>query len=252
MSNGKYLEITPQMKIPIYGSPGKQYDLSLAPFSKASLGAQKLLFGPNPLTAMALSGILLGGGGYGVGKFLSWLFPEHIREDAGKVYSIIGALLGTALSGVLHAYPGIKRHGLSGLIQPSPLQQALLDSMNKQSSVDAKIFKWGQFQGGTGATFAPDIDAAEWNKMILNDPFIPDADKLTIAGLPLAAAAQKGDKWVSISDIGRIASQVGMGYAKGKMLGAVAGPILRLRPDTKNKIQQVGALAGLLKSVGLF
>jgi len=85
-------------------------------------GAQKLLGGPNPLTAMLLGSGLGAGLGYLGGAAGHALLPDYVGRHAGRNMAMLGALGGAVVPGAIHLPSAWKHYGLSGLFRSQPLQ----------------------------------------------------------------------------------------------------------------------------------
>jgi hypothetical protein len=93
----------------------------------------------------------------------------------------------------------------------------------------------------------------EWGQVIMDDPYLTPPQRALAIGLPLAASAATGSNFVSPFDIGKIALGAGLGSGMGRALGMVAGPILGLTPKARDGLQNIGLLAGIVRStLGLY
>jgi len=106
-------------------------------------GAQKLLGGPNPMTAMLLGGALGGGLGYMGGRAANALFPNYLGRNAGKRLALMGILAGAGIPGAIHLPSALKHYGLAGLFKQQPLQGGpeyppMSQNVGSQSGYDAQ------------------------------------------------------------------------------------------------------------------
>ena len=269
----------------------------LAWWKNISDRVQGALGGPNPMTAMLLHGALGAGLGYGGGWLASHLMPGYVKKDVTRVTTPIGALMGAAIPGMLHAYPNMLEYGPQGLFQPTPLQGGpaypdteellknrpmgklglasrfdwVLDELERKVRIkcafdedddyererarieaeDDASLRAARASNYAGGLYVPQVNVDEWGQVITRDPFIPAASKAMIIGVPAAAAAATGSRWVTPSDVARVAANMGLGYGIGSAIGMVAGPLLRLTPAAQRDIQRAGMLAAAFKTVGL-
>ena len=89
---------------------------------KGMTGIQKVVGGPNPLTATLLGGAIGAGLGYGGGWLGHKLAPQYVGEDAPRKWALIGALGGGAFPAFKHGYPNAKELGWKGWVTPSRYQ----------------------------------------------------------------------------------------------------------------------------------
>jgi len=115
----------------------------------------------------------------------------------------------------------------------------------KSSCDDPYLEKCAYPSGGYGISIAVD----DWRNAIMQDRYLEPRDKAILAGLPVAAGASRGSRWVSPVDVAKVAASAGLGAFFGKAIGMVAGPFLALTPKAKQGIQNAGLLAGALKMI---
>jgi len=253
----------------------------LAPLRKVTDAIQMLGGGPNPLTATLLGGGLGALLGYGGGKLLHRFAPEYFEKDIGSRLGLpVGLLAGAGIPALMLGGGMHRMYGPKGWLMRSPLQggtselpagveppQWFKDRKTSAASTDnmyqdaidrvgavfnIKFEKDAFFMraGAGGRHHVPDVQTDEWGRVVAPDPFMPAPTKALVAGLPAATSAATGSKWVSPTDIGRVAANAGLGWGMGKAIGMVAGPILRLTPKARTDIQRAGLFAGLFKSLG--
>ena len=208
---------------------------------------QRLLGGPNPVTAALVTSAIGAGGGYLAGAGLEQVIPEQVL-DRGKLrrrLAVLGALPGLGLG----AYWGLRLNPAHG--QPAlsnwPFDQELTKQAYDQAFEDEFGYNTQYTAGGTGL---PDVPVDAFNTAVLRDPFTNPAIKGATVGLVAAAQqAQGGGDWVSPGDIARIAMGAGSGLLSGMIVGKVLGQLAGLSPTAQQQLQQGGMWAGILGKV---
>jgi len=99
-----------------------------------------------------------------------------------------------------------------------------------------------------GAGLGP-IPTDRWGRVIMDDPFLDDQSKAVAAGLPFAATASTGSRWVSPMDVARVAANSALGRATGWGIGQLARTFLGCTPQLQEGLQQAGTLAGAVRGV---
>ncbi len=231
----------------------KQTFTPLSPFASVGGPVSKLMGGPNALT-LALLGSALGAGVGGLGGWLtSKLMPDHLDNRLARNLSIIGLLAGAA-PGVAIGARQISKHGLPGIFKqwpPKPdtsvfdpvVEKMTADNIHIPSNTQTKTAAIA----GAGAIL-PTIDEPGWRRTVLTDPYLKQKEKAVAAGLPFGASLSRNRRFVSPMDIARISVGAGVGAITGKAIGDVASGFLGLTNKAKKDIQQVGLLAGLVRS----
>jgi hypothetical protein len=288
-------------------------------FSQGVDNAQKLVGGPNPLTAGLVGGAMGAGLGYGGGWLAHKVAPKYVDEDAARKWSMLGGAAGGGIPLLLHGYPNIKELGWRGLFQPSRFQgrqggeaglrgllpdkqdwtpeertqvaqhalqpaaeQELLahrwtpdeeDELTRAHVYDA-LHKTGYDIAGTlkvasdmfgivpvddlflekaadgiAGAWLGDIPIDEWGRTIMYDPYLDDHSKAIAAGLPAAAAAATGSRWVSPVDVARVAANTALGRVTGWGIGQLAKTFLGITPYAREQLQNAGTLAGAVRGV---
>jgi hypothetical protein len=241
------------------------------PLTRAFGGAQRLLGGANPLTA-TLAGSALGAGlGYGTGRLLGWALPRKYADPrkTARRMALMGGLAGGGL-GAWGSSPTVREHGVPGLFMSGPFKDNIWEKMFpkalddgytpegfKEVVKDAEATLQVEFERDehfekladrTGA-FLPNVPTDIWGRTVIDDPFLSAQQQAIAAGLPQAAAASRGSRWVSPADIGRIAVGAGLGGALGKGIGTLAQAFLGVSPQARDDLQSAGIFAGALKAL---
>lgn len=218
--------------------------------------------GPTPAISTIAGSMLGAAGGYTAGRIAENLLPERtlVPGRLRKNLMYLGAGAG-AMPGVYMAGMGasMRPHGsfFKAMLEPNvyygkeaavedEYQVVLRKSMEKLAQIG---------MGDAGAMFVPSIPVDAFNRVLLNDPFLPAPMAFATSGLINAADMSRGSSGIiSPYDITRIAVGMGAGltqaYLGGKLLGIVAG----LDPAAQRQLQRTGAIAGAIKATvpGLF
>ena len=233
-------------------------------------GAQKFMGGPNPLTAMLLTGALTGGLGYGAGYLMHKLFPNAVSRNAKNRWGIGAGLVGAAGSGALNVPYALEHDGIMGMFKAQPLQgnpgplESWLTSKPEPpaSRFDAELDKAAadfgvavdndtflkHAQPSMAGGFLPSVPTDEWGRVVFRDPYLSDREKAISAGLPAAAGAMRGSDMVSPRDIAKVAVNAGLGYGYGS-LGGLAARFLGFAEPVQVGLQRAGLLAGAIRGI---
>ena len=218
--------------------------------------------GPTPAVS-TLAGSLLGAaGGYTAGRIAENFLPERtlvpgrLRKNLMMLGAGAGAVPGLYMAGM---GASMRPHGsfFKSMIEPNVYygkEAAAVDEY--QTVLQRSMEKMAQIgMGDAGAMFVPSIPVDAFNRVLLNDPFLPAPMAFATSGLINAADMSRGSSGIiSPYDITRIAVGMGAGltqaYLGGKLLGIVAG----LDPTAQRQLQRTGAIAGAIKATvpGLF
>ncbi len=99
-----------------------------------------------------------------------------------------------------------------------------------------------------GAEYLEAIPTDEWGRVVMRDPFLEHPEKAIVAGLPAAAGAMRGSRWVSPRDVASVAANAGLGYGYG-YLGSLAAKFMGLTEPLQKGIQRAGLLAGAIRGI---
>ncbi len=226
--------------------------------TRAAGNAMKLVGGPNPLL-ITLLGSALGAGVGGLGGWAASRFmPEYLdKKRAPRNLAILGALLGAAPGAWIGGHE-IANQGIKGLIKkwppPTETKQSEYDPefSGVQWVIDNYDIPTSEFikkaaLAGAGDVL-PNIDEPQWRSAMFADPYLSMKEKAVSAGLPFSAGLARQKRFVSPMDVARISFGAGLGAATGKAVGHIASGFLGLTPKARQGIQQVGLLAGLVRS----
>lgn len=231
--------------------------------AKFSLGqtwdyTNKALGGPNPLSNAIVSGLLLGGLGYGAGTLAEQVIPERFLEPGAlrKPLGLAGLLAGAGI-GALNA--GELSRQLNIGYFPAWVTNSNTPVPPKYGE---KISSFGGFFGNSdptniGKPYIP-VDAfnrATWadaSKNYDQTSFVTHTSPQVAAattGIMSGIKQQTGSSIISPGTVirGLASAGVGLGVATvaGKTIGALAG----LTPVAQEKIQDMGLWGGMLHAV---
>lgn len=220
---------------------------------------QKILGGPNPLTAMALDALIGMALGDLAGRTLEFAFPRFFADSKfRKRLWLAGSLLGASLPFYIHGIQNLSTHGLKGLLTPSPIQEALTKSAIDYHAKKLRVLAEDltgkkiiddinpEFIKEASVKLAAKFDVSEWGKTVLDTDLSP-WEKTLLVTVPLTASMYRDSDWVTPVDVAKVSANMELGSLFGRLLGDLAVPILGLPRDVKEDLQRTGRLTGLLK-----
>lgn len=210
---------------------------------------QRALGGPTPLTNALVSGLALGGLGYGAGTVAENLFPEKYLERGKlrKTLGLAGAGVGLGLGG-FNAYANSRRlypgQGLLGFLKGFVTRN------------DTKIAQFMGAPGSSGATLfepslsVPNFNAITWQDVGRQNPLsTPPMYAAAATGLMSGiATAQRSPIIRPIDVISGIAS-AGVGLATANLAGRALSAMAGLTPAGQEKLQQMGMWGGMMHAI---
>jgi hypothetical protein len=239
-------------------------------------GAHTALGGARPLSNAIVSGLALGGLGYGVGTLAENLFPERYmqRGKLRKSLALAGGLGGLGI-GAANAYANSQATNtswLNGWLVPNnakPHGIPIEAQTNWHDGNGPDVSKMAAMQSGL---MAPSIPVDAFNRVVWNDvrptsyannpygtksPWGDNSQQMHTP--PQLAAATTG----LMSGIGAMAQSpiispgtvinglmsAGVGLATANIAGRTLGALAGLTPEAQNKIQDLGLWAGVLHAV---
>lgn len=252
---------------------------------KPHLSAQTMLGGPNPLTSTIVSGLLGAGLGYGGGWLLEKLFPEKYVKP-GRIrrnLALLGGLGGAALP-AWRASAAVQNQGISGLTQQDAQRVLPWNMFSKETlapefkaATEKFAAHLGRQHGGSMYAESIPVDAfnnAVWqdvrpgaardNPMGTKDPFGNNEQRMFAPTSPAVAAMASGvvsgvgsakrKSIISPMDVAKGLISAGVGLAAAKVFGGLAGAFFGVTPAARGKLQDLGALGGLLTPIvgGMF
>lgn len=220
-------------------------------------GANSMLGGPTPLSNAIVSGLMLGGLGYGAGTLAEQIVPERFLNPGSLRNSlgIMGLLAGAGV-GAMNAGETSRRLGVNYLPAWVTSNNTPLPPQAVEKNADFGGW-FGKGNTNIGKPYIP-VDAfnrATWadaSKNYDQSSFIEHTHPQIAAattGIMSGIKAQTGSNIISPSTVikGLASAGVGLGVATlaGKTIGALAG----LTPVAQEKIQDIGLWGGMLHSV---
>jgi hypothetical protein len=237
--------------------------------------AESAMGGPNPLTAMLLSGALAGGAGLGAGYLARYLWPETYEKRFPWSLGLLGALGGAGGSFLWHGYPGIANEGWRRMLEASPMQGGRpygpkpgeATPLTPQASVESRFDDvlerlerkchvkaafdgfWGGSSAGSDLSEAlANVDIQEAMNVVVEDPHLENKEKALVGGLFGATGAARESRLVSPNDVKGMAINLGLGYGYG-YLGSVMAKFLGLGKPVQQGLQNAGILAGAIRGI---
>lgn len=220
-------------------------------------GANQAFGGPTPLSNAIVSGLALGGLGYGAGTLIENIFPERYLERGSlrKPLAVLGGLGGLGI-GAMNAQALANIPELNKNFWQSWLVNTAKTKLPPKEEKTAGFF-------GTGLN-APTIKVDAFNRAVWADSsrgfdqtgiidgiggFTAPSVAAATTGIVSGVAAKSRSSIISPSQVihGLASAGVGLGVASvaGRTMGALAG----LTPQAQEKIQDIGLWGGMLNSV---
>jgi uncharacterized membrane protein YjfL (UPF0719 family) len=218
-------------------------------------GANKALGGPTPLSNAIVSGLLLGGAGYGAGTLIEQLLPERFVSPGGvrKPLGIIGALTGLG-HGALNASTINKYRPDIGY------WKSWISSNDTPMQPPEKQGMFGDNNRGNNGLRAPVIPVDAFNRAVWADasrgynqagivPHTNPAVAAATTGIVTGAAMQARSPIISPANVINSIASAGVGLATANLAGRTLGALAGLTPAAQEKIQDTGLWAGMLHAV---
>lgn len=217
-------------------------------------GANKMLGGPTPLSHAIVSGLALGGLGYGVGTVAENLFPERFveRGQLRKPLALLGALgglgIGASNAQALSKYPGLDKTFWQSWLVNTDKTPGTVKAANFQTNTNLRspIIKVDPFNRAVWADASRGFDQTGIIDSVgTTAPSVAAATTGMLSGF----AAQARSPVISPAHVitGLVSAGVGLATANlaGRTLGALAG----LTPAAQEKVQDLGLWGGMLNTV---
>jgi hypothetical protein len=225
--------------------------------------SNKALGGPTPLSNAIVSGLLLGGLGYGAGTIAEQLFPDtYVERGRFRQPLAIAGLLGGLGIGGMNA--GETYRQLNKINPNHGYWQSWITSNNtpippaeqqKQSN-----FGFTPMRSDTGLR-APTIKVDAFNRAVWADAstgynqtgFVDGYTSPSIAaattGIVSGIASQARSPIISPATVINGLASAGVGLATANIAGRTLGALAGLTPAAQAKIQDTGMWAGMLHAV---
>jgi hypothetical protein len=217
-------------------------------------GGQSLLGGPTPLANGIVSGLLLGGLGYGTGALAEQLFPARYLQR-GKLRRTLGLLgAGTGLGvGALNAYAtarALKQPYLKSLITSN--KTPVVYPFEKESFTNNSGFGFQSMQ--QASIPVPQFNNAMWRDVQkgMSNPYgmhTPPPIAAATTGLMSGISTGVGSPIIRPMDVVRGIASAGVGLATAHLAGKTLSALAGLTPEAQNKLQDMGLWAGMLTAV---
>jgi hypothetical protein len=217
----------------------------------------KMLGGPTPLSNAIVSGLMLGGAGYGAGALAENLFPERYLER-GRLRRTLGltGLGAGALLGVNNAYANSRRTGdgfLKSLVTrhdgPLPAEKAGFDG-------SGAFFNPGMSDSGL---YAPTVSVPQFNQAAWSDvnkgmrtglpQFTPPAYAAATTGLLAGLSTAQRSPILRPVDVIRGIASAGVGLATANIAGRALSALAGLTPAGQEKLQDMGLWGGMMHAI---
>lgn len=223
----------------------------------------KVLGGPTPLSNGIVSGLMLGGLGYGTGALVENLFPERYLER-GKLRKnlALAGVLGGAGLGLSNAYATSQK-----------MRQGFLKSLFTRNDTAVPLLpgseKVGFMYNNDAALFAPTVavpqfNAAVWNNVQQDFPtnsgfnvpqaspfmsFTPPAYAAAATGLMSGISAAQRSPIIRPVDVIRGIASAGVGLATANVAGRALSAMAGLTPAGQQKLQDMGLWGGMMHAI---
>jgi len=222
--------------------------------------ANAALGGPTPLSNAIVSGLLLGGLGYGAGTLAEQVIPERMLEQ-GKLRRTLGTLglLGGAGIGAVEA--GTTAHHLNQGFWRSWLTDNRTPIPENMAGKKANAFFPGTDNHNMTGLQAPVIKVDAFNRAVWADArtgydqtgmvdrhTAPNVAAAT-TGIVSGIAAQARSPIISPATVINGLASAGVGMITANIAGRTIGALAGLSPGAQEKIQDIGLWGGMLHTV---
>lgn len=246
--------------------------------------AQKALGGPTPLTNALVSGLLMGGMGYGAGMLAENVMPERYFERGKLRRSLgLGGLLAGAGFGTLNAYSNAQAnvphqefnqapvyHTMRGFLMRNDAPLAVkpytapsnrlpgvaVDAAPK--SLMAEVAKTAAFTDDSGL-YGPAIPVQQFNTAVWRDTQLgmqngfqthtPPAYAAATTGLMTGLSAGTNSPIISPATVIRGIASAGVGLATANIAGRALSAMAGLTPEGQHKLQDMGLWGGMMHAI---
>lgn len=222
--------------------------------------ANTALGGPTPLSNSIVSGLLLGGAGYGVGALAEQVIPERMLEQ-GKLRRMLGTvgLLGGAGIGALEAGTtahkldqGFWRSWLTDNRTPIPQNMAgkkanaFFPDINRQNmtGLGAPVIKVDAFNRAVWADARTGYDQTG-----MVDRHTSPQIAAATTGIMSGIASQARSPIISPATVINGLASAGVGMVTANIAGRTLGALAGLSQPAQEKIQDIGLWGGMLHTV---
>jgi len=219
-------------------------------------GANKMLGGPTPLSNAIVSGLALGGLGYGAGALIENLFPERYieRGQLRKPLAALGGLGGLGIGAMnaeaLAKIPELNKSFWQAWLTntdktkiPEPVKAA---NFALHSNIQAPTIKVDAFNRAVWADASRGFDQTG---IVGDGGFTAPRVAAATTGIVSGVAAQSRSSIISPAHVITGLASAGVGLATASLAGRTIGALAGLTPHAQEKIQDLGLWGGMLNSV---
>lgn len=231
----------------------------------------KALGGPTPLSNAIVSGLMLGGLGYGAGALAENLFPERYvrRGTLRRNLGLLGLGAGAGL-GAMNAYATGRRTGKgfwSGLVTRNDSDvskytpEYRLAQREKANAAEYIKESFQQFPSMQQPNlFAPVINVPQFNQAAWGDvqrglssnnfqQFTPPQYAAATTGLMTGISTAKNSPIIRPVDVIRGIASAGVGLATANVAGRALSALAGLTPAGQEKLQDIGLWGGMMHAI---
>lgn len=219
--------------------------------------ANKAFLGPTPLSNAIVSGLALGGLGYGVGSLAEQIFPDRylergrLRNPLAIAGLLAGAGIGAANAGETHRQ----------LLKFDPNHNYWKSWITDNNTPLSPVTEKQSFEDNTFTNLhVPTIPVDAFNRAVwadaskgYNQAGIVDHTSPQFAaattGLMRGIASQARSPIISPATVIHSLASAGVGLATANIAGRTIGALAGLTPAAQDKIQDTGLWAGMLHTV---
>jgi hypothetical protein len=217
----------------------------------------KMLGGPTPLSNAIVSGLMMGGLGYGAGALAENLFPERYLER-GRLRRNLGLLgLGAGgLVGLNNAYATSRARPDIGFGRAWITPNTAPTTPPPQEKVGFTQF---QSQFNNPSLFAPTVSVPQFNQAAWQDvqrgmytggsQFTPPAYAAATTGLMTGISTAQRSPIIRPVDVIRGIASAGVGLATANIAGRALSAMAGLTPLGQQKLQDMGLWGGMMHAI---
>lgn len=212
----------------------------------------KMLGGPTPLSNAIVSGLMLGGAGYGAGALAENLFPERYLER-GKLRRSM-ALMGLGAGGLLGAN---NAYAMSRTRPDIGFWRAWVTPNNTPTAGPDEKVGFAQFNNAS--LFAPTVSVPQFNRAAWQDvqrgmynggsQFTPPAYAAATTGLMTGLSTAQRSPIIRPVDVIRGIASAGVGLATANVAGRALSALAGLTPLGQEKLQDMGLWGGMMHAI---
>jgi hypothetical protein len=218
----------------------------------------KVLGGPTPLSNAIVSGLMMGGVGYGAGALAENLFPERYVQR-GKLRRTLG-MLGAGAGGLLGAN---NAYAISRARPDIGFGRAWITSnaapTTPPTPQEKTSFAAFPSQFNSPSLFAPTVSVPQFNQAAWRDvqrgmynggnQFTPPAYAAATTGLMTGISTAQRSPIIRPVDVIRGIASAGVGLATANVAGRALSAMAGLTPLGQQKLQDMGLWGGMMHAI---